>query len=103
MCDRLNLFEIGTLTFAKPDYDTFKCLSLAVKAVKDGGIMPTVMNAANEIAVDAFLNKKISFLNIAEVVEETMKSVENTSVSVESILSADADSRKIAKNIINAF
>ena len=102
VCDRLNLFEIGTLTFAKPDYDTFKCLSLAVKAVKEGGIMPTVMNAANEVAVDAFLNRKISFLDIAEVVEETMKRVKNSPLSVESILTADANSREISKNVINA-
>lgn len=102
VCDRLDLFEIGTLTFAKPDYDTFKCLSFAVKAVKEGGIMPTVMNAANEVAVDAFLNRKISFLDIAEVVEETMKRVKNSPLSVESILTADANSREISKNVINA-
>ena len=102
VCDRLNLFEVGTLTFAKPDYDTFKCLSLAVKAVKEGGIMPTVMNAANEVAVDAFLNRKISFLGIAEVVEETMKKVKNSALSIEAILNADATSREISKNIITA-
>ena len=55
----LNLFEIGNLTFQKPDYETFKLLSLAFYAVKEDGILPAVLNAADEIAVDAFLKDKI--------------------------------------------
>jgi len=101
VCDRLNLFEVGTLTFAKSDYDTFKCLSLAIKAAKQGGIMPTVMNGANEVAVDAFLNGRINFLNIADVVEQTMDKFQNVSVSIDSILDSDKLSRDLATEIID--
>jgi len=103
VCDRLNLFEVGALTFDKPDYNTFKCLSLAIKSAKECGIMPTVMNAANEIAVDAFLKGKIAFLSIAEVVEQTMDKITNAEVTVDSILQSDKLSRDIALDIINAF
>lgn len=101
VCDRLNLFEVGSLTFAKPDYNTFKCLQLAVKAAKDGGIMPTVMNGANEIAVDAFLNGKIDFLSIADIVEETMNRINNSEISADAILLSDRLSREVALDIIN--
>ena len=100
VCERLNLFDVGTLTFEKPDYDTFKCLSLAVRAAKEGGIMPTVMNGANEIAVDAFLNGRIAFLDIADVVDETMNKAKNTDVSIDAILAADEFSRRTALDVI---
>ncbi len=62
------------LTFEKPDMNTFKCLSLAYKAVKCGGTMPLVMNSANEIAVEAFLENKIGFPDIPDIIEQTMNS-----------------------------
>ena len=64
----------NNLTFEKPDMNTFKCLSLAYKAVKCGGTMPLVMNSANEIAVEAFLENKIGFLDIPNIIEQTMDS-----------------------------
>ena len=60
------------LTFEKPDQDTFRCLSLAISAGKEGGTAPTVLNGANEVAVALFLSGKIGFLEIAELVEETL-------------------------------
>ncbi len=70
--ERLNLFDIGTLTFDKPDTHTFECLNLAYSALITGGTMPTVMNAANEIAVNRFLNDEIEFLEIPEIIKQTM-------------------------------
>ena len=69
---RLDLFEIGHLTFEKPDYETFKPLSLAFKAAKAGGSLPSVFNAANEAAVKEFLEGKIRYLEIAERIERAM-------------------------------
>lgn len=100
VCDKLDLFKCNTLTFEKPDTDTFRCLNLAVRAHKVGGIVPTVMNAANEIAVAAFLDGKLGFLQIADVVEETMNSIENTKVSAENIISSDTFARECASKII---
>ena len=72
--------ELASLTFYKPDEDTFKCLALAKKAGKTGGTMPTIMNAANEVAVHRFLKDEMGFLDIADIVEGAMndfKSKEN--------------------------
>ena len=69
----LNLFEIGSLDFYKPDMETFPCLSLAFSAIEKGGNMPCIMNAANEIAVEEFLKGNISFLNIPRIIEKAMK------------------------------
>lgn len=68
----LDLFEVGTLTFEKPDTDTFTGLKLAFDAAAKGGSMPTVYNAANEKAVSLFLDRKIGFLQIPELIEECM-------------------------------
>ena len=68
----LDLTEIGKLTFYKPDYETFQCLNLGIKAGKIGGSMPAVMNIANEIAVAQFLNSGISFLEIPKFIKEKM-------------------------------
>jgi 1-deoxy-D-xylulose-5-phosphate reductoisomerase len=68
----LNLFDVGRLTFEKPDIDTFPCLNLAYKAIRKGGNMPCIMNAANEIAVKKFLNNEISFLQIPEIISKAM-------------------------------
>lgn len=69
---KLDLFEVGQMTFEKPDTDTFRGLALATKAGKVGGSLPTVFNAANERAVKLFLEEKISFLGIYELIEECM-------------------------------
>lgn len=88
---RLDLFEIGSLRFEKPDMETFAGLKLAFEAARTGGTMPTVFNAANEKAVSLFLENKIRFLQIAEAIEAAMrehKAVENP--TVEEILEAEA-------------
>jgi len=71
---RLDLFELGSLTFERPDTDTFRSLALAYRAIKEGGTMPCVFNAANEAAVKRFLNGEIAFLEIAQYIESLMNS-----------------------------
>ena len=97
---RLNLYDIHTLTFEKADENTFRCLDLAYKAIKSGGIIPTVMNAANEIAVGAFLKDKISFLDIADVVEESMRSFDNAPANIHNVIETDMYARQTATAII---
>jgi 1-deoxy-D-xylulose-5-phosphate reductoisomerase len=70
--NKLNLAEIGKLHFAEMDFNRFRCLKFAYEAGKAGGTMPTVLNAANEIAVAAFLNKEISFLQIEDLIEKAL-------------------------------
>lgn len=72
---KLDLFEIGQLTFERPDMDTFRGLGLAFKAAKKGGNATTVLNAANERAVALFLDKKIKYLEIIDIIEESMNNV----------------------------
>ena len=72
----LDLFKVGTLTFEKPDMETFYGLSLAYDAMDAGGNVPTVFNAANERAVAKFLNNKIKFLEIPEIVSEAMINID---------------------------
>ena len=62
----------NTLTFEEPKIDKFRCLALAYEAIKTGGTMPTVLNAANEIAVAKFLNKEIKFIHIPVLIEKAM-------------------------------
>lgn len=69
----LDLAKVGTLTFEEPDKDTFRCLALAYEAAKAGHTMPCVLNGANEAAVSLFLNKKIGFLDIAEILSRVMQ------------------------------
>lgn len=72
---RLDFYELSNLTFEKPDTETFEGLSLAMEAMKRGGNMPTVFNAANERAVALFLDRKIGFLEITEIIAESMNQV----------------------------
>ena len=94
---RLSLFDIGTLTFEKADDDTFLCLKYARKAINNGGTACTVLNSANEAAVDAFLSGKIPFYRIGELVADACENVkEHKSVTLENIL----DSEKTAKEYV---
>ena len=82
------------MTFFEPDEKTFRCLALAKKAGRDGGIMPTVLNAANEIAVDAFLHDRIGFLDIADFVEKTLSDYRNIpNPTVDDIINTDREIR----------
>lgn len=69
---KLDLIDVAQLTFERPDFETFRCLSLAYQAIKQGGTMPTVLNAANEVAVNLFLNNSIKFLDIPSIIETAM-------------------------------
>ncbi|MCA6085243.1 1-deoxy-D-xylulose-5-phosphate reductoisomerase [Candidatus Endomicrobiellum agilis] len=98
----LNLVEINKLEFYKPDFNKFPCLKLAYYTAKKGRTMPAVMNAANEAAVAAFLNKEIKFTDIAKIVEKTVKAhkiSENT--SLDNFIEADLWSRQYAEKLIN--
>lgn len=87
---KISFAERSRLTFEQPDTDTFKCLSLAYRAVKEGGTMPAAMNGANETAVEAFLNDKIGFLDIAYIIEKTMDAYTvKYDYSVEDLVEAD--------------
>lgn len=70
----MDIFSIGNLTFEKPDTEVFPCLNLAFNAIEKGGNLPAIMNAANEIAVQKFLEEKIAFLQIPEIIAEAMNS-----------------------------
>ena len=99
--EKLNLFEVGTLTFQKPDYDTFRCLPLCIEAINQGGLAPTAVNGANEEAVRLFLEGKIKFLHIAELVEKALQSVNNKKeFSLEDILETDKEARNLVRNYI---
>ena len=102
--EELDLFSVGKLTFARPDMDTFRLLPLAIKAIKMGGAVPGVLNAANEVAVAAFLNKQISFVGIFELVEKTVDKFSYSSSihDIEDILKICFEAETFAKNqIIN--
>lgn len=91
----LNLTETGSLTFAKPDLDTFVCLSQCIRAIKQGELAPVAANGANEAAVELFLNKKIGFLQIGELVKGAVDSVSRNKItSVSDILDADKAARE---------
>lgn len=90
---RVDFYELGSITFEKPDMETFTGLKLALRAAKEGGSMPTVFNAANEKAVSLFLNRKIRFLEIPEIIEMCMDAHKKTeNPDVEEILAAEAES-----------
>lgn len=89
---RLNFYELSTLTFEQPDTETFQGLALAFQAMKQGGNIPTVYNAANEKAVALFLNRKISFLEIPEIINACMENSRYiNSPTVEEILATEAE------------
>ncbi len=91
----LSLTDIGSLTFAKPDFDTFVCLSQCIRAIKQGELAPVAANGANEAAVELFLSRKIGFLQIGELVRGAVDSVSrNTITSVSDILDADKAARE---------
>lgn len=71
--ERLDFAKLGSITFEQPDTDTFLGLPLAMEAAKQGGSMPTVFNAANELAVQKFLQKKIGFLDIYDIISQSME------------------------------
>jgi 1-deoxy-D-xylulose-5-phosphate reductoisomerase len=100
----LNLAQLAALNFSEPDLQRFPCLALAFSAAKIGGIAPTVLNAANEIAVASFLDGGLAYLQIPVIVEKTLNTIQNSAVdSLEVILDADAHARRIARDFISAL
>ena len=99
--ERLDLFDIAQFDFKKPENDRFPCLKLAREAIKQGGTSSAILNAANEVAVNEFLNKKIMFTDIAKIIESVMSDVtQNDADSIEKILKDDELARKHAIEII---
>jgi 1-deoxy-D-xylulose-5-phosphate reductoisomerase len=99
----LDLVELGSLTFEAPDLETFRCLALAREAGIAGGTAPCTLNAANEVAVHAFLRGRLRFLDIAAVVEETLDSLPVQGLeSFESLMDADAEARAVAADSVAA-
>jgi 1-deoxy-D-xylulose-5-phosphate reductoisomerase len=97
----LDLAELGSLTFERPDEETFACLRLARAAGEAGGTAPCTLNAANEVAVHAFLAGRLAFLGIAAVIEETLARIDISPLhSFESLTVADAQARAVAAELI---
>ena len=98
--DRLSLTEIGALTFEKPDTGTFECLAACRAAAERGGLYPAAVNAANEAAVALFLEGKLPFLRIGELVARTLERLSlSREVTLESIMDADAQARAFVNNL----
>ncbi len=101
---RLNLLDIGKLTFEKPDVKTFRCLPLCIAAIKQGGIAPAAVNGANEEAVALFLAGKIRFLDIAELAQKALCAVKNCSdISLGAILEADRQARQLVRETFESL
>ncbi len=100
--ERFSFAEYAALTFEKPDTETFRNLDLAYEALKQGGNMPCILNAANEVAVDAFLHDRIGFLEMSDLIERCMQSVEYIKTpDFGEYVHTDTTTRKKAKEIIN--
>lgn len=104
----LDFRTLGSLEFEAPDLETFRCLALAIEAGTTGGTLPAVMNAANEVAVAAFLAERIPYLGIAELVERAMNhAVREGSVkeatSIEELLAVDAETRVYARELVKTW
>lgn len=99
--DRLDFTTMGNLTFEKPDLTRFRNLDLAYNALNQGGNIPCIINAANEVVVDAFLHDKISFLAMSDVIENTMSKVAFISKpTYEDYVNTDDEARKLAASLI---
>ncbi len=102
--DALDIFSVRQMDFEAPNLERFPCLRLAYEAIKAGGIMPTVLNAANEIAVDAFLNERVRFTDISAIIEETMSHFTATAATtLDQVLDADRLARNAAEKIVESL
>ncbi len=99
--DRVDFFKMNALTFEQPDTQKFRCLALAYEALGQGGNMPCIVNAANEIANRAFIDDRISFTQISDIIEQTMLHVKFTKdCSLETYLETDSIARRYAAGLI---
>lgn len=101
--DRLDLFSTRKLEFFKPDVQKFPCLRLAYEAISEGGNMPCILNAANEVANAAFRRGECSFLGMAEVIERTMRQASfYKTTNLDTYFQTDAEARQIAASLLKA-
>ena len=101
MAEELDLVEIGQLDFQQPNLDRFPCLSLGMNAAAQGGTAPTILNAANEIAVSAFLKEELKFSEISLIIEEVMSKIPcEAAASLAIIQDADKRARNLSKELI---
>jgi 1-deoxy-D-xylulose-5-phosphate reductoisomerase len=101
---RYNFKQPNTLQFDEPDLKTFRNLALALEAMKQGGNMPCILNAANEIAVYAFLKNGIGFLDMTDVVEKTMLHVSHIAEpTLEDYFETDGEARTFAASLIQTY
>ena len=99
--EKLKLPELCNLSFSLPDHKTFPSLNLAINALKTGGSAPTILNASNEIAVEAFLKKKISFLSISKIVDLTLNKSNICSLNtIEEVIESDNEARIMANEFV---
>ena len=102
--EKLNLFEVARLDFIEPDYQRFPCLRLAFDALKEKDSAPAILNAANEMTVQAFLDDKIGFMDIAAINEKVLASIESEdSDSIEHLLEVDSRARAMANSFIRGW
>lgn len=102
-CDRLSLADVGTLTFARPDIDTFRCLKLCIDAIRAGGLKPAAANGANEEAVALFLGGKIGFADIADLVEAAIEAQPTVETyDLDDVFEADKNARNLVLRKINS-
>ena len=100
----LDFMEISQLTFDRPSKERYPCLALASEAMKQGGNSPARLNAANEVAVEAFLAEKIGFTQIAEVIQQTLTSTGYAeALTLDSVLAADKEARDFAQKLVLQF
>lgn len=101
---KLSLAEIGSLTFEEPDYEAFRCLALAKEALFAGGAAPAILNAVNEVAVEAFLGGQVGFLDIGALVEETLAKCDmKAPQSLTNVFEIDGEARRMATSLLPAF
>ena len=100
---RVDFTKVAALTFEKPDFEVFRCLKLAFRAAETGGSLPVVMNAANEVAVSLFLQEKIPFVGIMDLIETVMGNhLVHTKPSIDDIIETDAWSREETLRLFDA-
>ena len=100
----LDLAKLASLNFEQPDVDRFPCIGLAYRALRTGGTLPAAMNAANEEAVNAFIEERLAFSDISRVIEEVMNGHQTAPVTdLEAVLEADSSARAVAGAIIQAI
>jgi len=98
----LDLFQLQKLTFFPPDEEKFPCLQLAYEACRRGSTFPAVLNAANEVAVHAFLGGRLPFMGIPAVIEDTLERVGASGVhGFDSLYAADAEARSVAGELVS--